>query len=75
MGVGRPDGLGHVPTTHEAIYSHSRGSPHDKWIWISKISMIDKDGKLGFPTSREDIRRFSNIMRKVFLRKSPLELQ
>jgi hypothetical protein len=38
--------------------------------------MIDKDGKLGFPASVEDIRRFGAQARKVFfLRKPPSQLQ
>jgi hypothetical protein len=36
---------------------------------------VDKDGNLGFPASREDIRRFGAGARKVFLRKPPSQLQ
>jgi hypothetical protein len=36
---------------------------------------VDKDGKLGFPTSVEDIRKFGANARRVFLRKPPSQLQ
>jgi hypothetical protein len=42
-----------------------------KWVWISKASTVDKDGNLGFPATREEIRKFRFGARKVFLRKPP----
>jgi hypothetical protein len=50
-----PNGLSSVRTTHEAIFGHSKGTTHAEWVWISKNSTVDKNGKLGYTTSREDI--------------------
>jgi hypothetical protein len=50
-----PNGLSSVPTTHEAIFGQSKGTPHTEWVWISKNSTVDKNGKLEYMASREDI--------------------
>jgi hypothetical protein len=39
------DGLDCVPTTHEVIHNHSKRAPHAKFVWITKTSTVDKDGK------------------------------
>jgi hypothetical protein len=72
---GEPNGLESVPRTHEAIFNNSRRSPHARYVWITKASMVDKNGNLGFPATNEEIRRFRDKARKVFLRKSPSMLQ
>jgi hypothetical protein len=54
---GEPNGLNQVPTTHEAIFNHSRREPHAKWVWITKSSNVDKNGNLGFPALQE-VRRW-----------------
>jgi hypothetical protein len=48
-----PTGL--VPTTHEAIHNHSRRQLHPRWLWITKNSVVDWDGRLGFPATREEL--------------------
>jgi hypothetical protein len=47
-----------IPTTHKAIFGHSRRGPHVKWAWITKYSTVDANGNLGFPASREEVRKF-----------------
>jgi hypothetical protein len=70
-----PKGMGYVPTTHDAIFEHSSRSPGARWVWITKTSIVDKDGKLGFPALAKDIARFGDKARKVFVRKPPSQLQ
>jgi hypothetical protein len=66
-----PRGLASVPPTHEVIFNHSRGGPHARYVWISMASTVDGKGNLGHPTSREEIRKFGDKARNMFLRKSP----
>jgi hypothetical protein len=84
--VGSASSLGHpspvgkestrmVPATHEAIHSHSCYQLHPQWVWIAKNSTVDRDGRLGFPATREEVRKFRDKVRKVFLRSSPSVLQ
>jgi hypothetical protein len=68
-----PHGLQSVPPTHEAIFNHSRRGPRAKFMWISKTSMVDHEGNLGYPATVE-IRRYGDTG-KVFISKPPLELQ
>jgi hypothetical protein len=63
-----PDREELVPTTYEAIFNHSRISPHARWVWITKNSTVDAFGNLGYPASREEIRKFGSQARKVFIR-------
>jgi hypothetical protein len=67
--------IGLIPTTHEAIHRHSSRAPQATWLWITKSSTVDKDGRLGFPATREEIRRFGATTRKVFIHKPPSVLQ
>jgi hypothetical protein len=68
-----PTGL--VPTTHEAIHNHSRRQLHPRWVWITKNSMVDWDGRLGFLATRKELWKFRDKVRKVFLRQLPSALQ
>jgi hypothetical protein len=63
-----PDREELVPTTYEVIFDHSRISPHARWVWITKNSTVDAFGNLGYPASREEIRKFGSQARKVFIR-------
>jgi hypothetical protein len=72
----RPSGLGMVPTTHEAVFGHSRfNPPRARFVWIMKASTVNKDDSLGFSPTQEEIRKFGSQARKVFLRKPPSQLQ
>jgi hypothetical protein len=62
------------PTTHDVIHSHSRHSPHPEWVWISKASTVDNEGRLGFAAASKDFKRLSATARKVFIRPPPSEL-
>jgi hypothetical protein len=64
-----------VPPIHDAIYNHSRRSPHSHYVWIMKTSVVDENGNLGFPATIEEIRRYGEKARKVFWRKTPSALQ
>jgi hypothetical protein len=64
-------GLDYVPMTHDAIFNHSRLGPHVRYVWISKVSTVDDKGNLGHPASREEIRKFGDKARMVFLHKPP----
>jgi hypothetical protein len=64
-------GLDSIPMTHDAIFNHSRLGPHVRYVWISKVSTVDDKGNLGHPASREEIRKFGDKARKVFLHKPP----
>jgi hypothetical protein len=65
---------GLVPTTHEVIHNHSCRQMHPCWVWITKNSTVDRDGKLVFPTTREKVRKFGDKARKMSLRQLPSAL-
>jgi hypothetical protein len=44
----RPNGPNAVPLTHEAIHCHSRVNQHPTWVWITKSSTPDSNGRIGF---------------------------
>jgi hypothetical protein len=66
-GQNGPHGMGLVPTMHEAFHGHSRPKPHAKWVWITKSSIVDQEGNLGFLALEEGTRKFGARARKVFI--------
>jgi hypothetical protein len=57
----RSSGLGLVPTTHEAIFGHSSlNPPHTRFVWITKMSSVNKDDNLGFLATHGMIRKFGS---------------
>jgi hypothetical protein len=64
-----------VPTMHPAIFGHSYCGPHAPFVWISKTSTVDGEGNLGYPAKPDEIRRFGDKARRIYLRQPPSELQ
>jgi hypothetical protein len=64
-----------VPPTHEAIFNHSRRKPHAQFVWISKTSTVDNEGNLGHPARADEIRKYGEAMRRVFIHKPPSVIQ
>jgi hypothetical protein len=76
-GMPEEDGprLATIPTTHEAIFNHSRRSSQARWVWITKSSIVDEKGNLGFPASVDEVRKFGAKVRRMLLRPPPSKLQ
>jgi hypothetical protein len=68
-----PDGP-MLPMMHEVIHNHSRIRPHARWVWVTKSSIVDGEGNLAFPASKEEVCRFGASAHRVFLRQPPSEL-
>jgi hypothetical protein len=64
-----------VPPTHESIFNHSRCRPHAQFVWISKTSTVDHEGNLGHPARADEIRKYGEEARKVFIHKPPFVIQ
>jgi hypothetical protein len=64
-----------VLTTHQAIFERSRFGPNASFVWISKTSMVNSEGKIGYPARCDEIRQFGDRVRKIFIYHPPSELQ